>query len=155
MRQLDRSRDGPTSTPSATLLLARAQASSENLRIEKAPARVCRGSSLPERSVAGRYWRPVTAEAIVQPKGDQVHVLADPIVDESSADRIDDRERVIGIAHEQVVVFDTERPVRCEAVLKSNTDGPAPTGRAGRRQFNVVKRSEDAIAVAGHRRAAL
>src|SRR6476659_5690200 len=78
MRQLDRSRDGPTSTPSATLLLAQAQAWSENLRIEKAPARVCRGSSLPERSVAGRYWRPVTAEAIVQTKGDQVHVLADP-----------------------------------------------------------------------------
>src|SRR6185295_8292612 len=65
------------------------------------------------------------------------------------------RERVIGIAHEQVVVFDTEGPVRCEAVLKSNTDGTAPTGRTGRRQFNVVKRSEDAIAVAGHRRAAL
>ena len=69
--------------------------------------------------------------------------------------QIDARERIIGIAHEQVVVFNTKRPVRCEAVLKSNTDGAAPAGRAGRGQFNAGKRFEDAKAVARHRRTAL
>src|SRR6478735_10515896 len=54
-----------------------------------------------------------------------------------------------------VVVFNTKRPVRCEAVLKSNTGGAAPAGRAGRGQFNAGNRFEDAKAVAGHRRTAL
>src|SRR6185295_9015972 len=68
---------------------------------------------------------------------------------------IDIRERIIGIAHEQVVVFDTERPVRCEAVLKSDAYGAAPAGRAGRGQFNAAKRFKNAKAVARHRRTAL
>ena len=69
--------------------------------------------------------------------------------------QIDARERIIGIAHPQVVVFNTKRPVRCEAVLKSNAHGAAPAGRAGRGQFNAGKRFEDAKAVARHRRTAL
>src|SRR6476659_5311210 len=54
-----------------------------------------------------------------------------------------------------MVVFDTKRPVRCEAIFKSNTGGAAPAGRAGRGQFNAGNRFEDAKAVAGHRRTAL
>ena len=69
--------------------------------------------------------------------------------------RLTARERIIGIAHPQVVVFNTKRPVRCEAVLKSNTGGAAPAGRAGRGQFNAGNRFEDAKAVARHRRTAL
>ena len=120
--------------------MAKVQVSRENLCTEKAPAR-CRGqgSASPERtrSVTGRYWRPVTAEAVVQAHGDHIHVLADPVVEKSGSKRIDGRERIIGIAHEQVVVFNTERPVRCEAVLKSNTHGAAPAGRACRGQFKA------------------
>src|SRR4029079_15614284 len=77
------------------------------------------------------------------------------VVEKSRINRIDDRERIIGIAHKQVVVLDAERPVWCKAVLKTSTDGAAPAGRADRSQFNVVNRSEDAKAVARHRRAAL
>ena len=73
----------------------------------------------------------------------------------AAVNRIDDRERIIGIAHEQVVVFNTERPVRRKAILKSNTHDAAPAGRACRGQFNAGKRVEDAEAVACHRRAAL
>ena len=64
-------------------------------------------------------------------------------------------ERIIGIAHEQVVVFHTERPIRCEAILKSDAHGAAPAGRAGRGQFSAENVLEDAKAVARHRRAAL
>ena len=65
------------------------------------------------------------------------------------------RERIVGITHEQVVVFNTERPVRCKAVLKSDTDGGTPAGRACRGQFSAENVLEDAKAVACHRRAAL
>ena len=55
-----------------------------------------------------------------------------------------------------MVVFNTERPVRCEAVLETNADGGAPAGRACRGQFSAeVKVVEDAKAVACHCRAAL
>ena len=77
------------------------------------------------------------------------------LLTKAAATKSDARERIIGIAHEQVVVFDTERPVRCEAVLKSGADGGAPAGRAGRGQFNAGNRFEDAKAVARHRRTAL
>ena len=77
------------------------------------------------------------------------------LLTKSGGNRIDTRERIIGIAHEQVVVFNTERPVWCEAVLKSDADGAAPAGRAGRGQFNAGNRFEDAKAVARHRRTAL
>ena len=65
------------------------------------------------------------------------------------------RERIIGIAHKQVVVFNTERPVRCEAVLETNTDGGAPAGRAGRGQVKIEKVIVDGKAVVRHRRTAL
>ena len=55
----------------------------------------------------------------------------------------------------EMVVFNTERPVRCEAVFKSNADGATPAGRGGRRQFCTGNRAQDAEAVARHRRAAL
>ena len=77
------------------------------------------------------------------------------LLTKSAVTKIDARERIVGIAHEQVVVFNTKRPVRCEAVLKSDAHGAAPAGRAGRGQFNAGKRFEDAKAVACHRRTAL
>src|SRR6185436_11708709 len=106
-------------------------------------------------SVSRSDWCAVTAEAIVDAQGDHVHVLGDPVVEKSGVKRIEARERIIGIAHEQMVVFNAERPVRCKAVLKSNAHGATPAGRTCRRQFKIVKRREDAKAVAGHRRATL
>ncbi len=54
-----------------------------------------------------------------------------------------------------MVVLNTERPVRCKAVFKSNTHGATPAGRACRGQFNAGNVIEDAKAVACHCGAAL
>src|SRR5207344_3119945 len=86
---------------------------------------------------------------------EHIHVLADPIVEETDKTRIGSRERIVRIAHEQVIVFNTGRPIRCEAILPSNTHGATPTGRAYRGQFNACGGIEDAKAVVYHRRAAL
>ena len=71
-----------------------------------------------EKSVAGRYRRTITAEAVVHAHGDHVHVLVDATVSASSKGGYD--ERIVGVAHEQVVVFDAGRPVRSEAILESD-----------------------------------
>src|SRR5258705_12782907 len=84
---------------------------------------VCWRSRNNARSVSRCDRCPVAAEAaeaVVDARGDHVHVLADPVVDKSGVNRSEPRERIIGIAHEQVVVFNAERPVRCKAVLKSD-----------------------------------
>ena len=65
------------------------------------------------------------------------------------------RERIVRVAHEQVVVFDTGGPIRCEAILPSNTHGTTPAGRACRGQFKASRGIEDAKAGVCHRRAAL
>ena len=46
-----------------------------------------------------------------------------------------------------MVVFNTGRPVRCEAILPSDAYGPTPAGRAGRGQFSAGKRVKDAETV--------
>src|SRR5215467_14971962 len=87
----------------------------------RSPGR-CRGSSSPEvrRSVTGSNGRSAPApEAIVEPYGDHVHVLADPVTEHGRKARIDPHgEGVIRTPHEQMVVFDTDRPVRREAIFK-------------------------------------
>src|SRR5215203_4784394 len=89
---------------------------------------VCWRSRDNARSISGCDGRPVTAEAIVDARGDHVHVLTDPVVNKSGRNSRTG-ERIVGMAHEQMIVLNTERPVGCEAVLKSNTDGAAPAGR--------------------------
>src|SRR5215472_3947444 len=114
-------------------------------------------SSLGQRgSVAARQRRRCSppAEAVVEPQRDEVHVLSDP-VERTGTDRIDDRERVVVVAHEQVVVFDTHRPVRREAILKTDTDRAAPTGRGRRSKAYAGRGAEDVKPVAGDGRAAL
>jgi hypothetical protein len=67
---------------------------------KKAPA--SRGSVRRIRvSVPSRYWRSVTAETPVDAQRDHIHILADPAVEDTGNTRIDRRERIIGIAHEQ------------------------------------------------------
>src|SRR6478736_9090499 len=97
----------------------------------------------------------VTAEAVVEAHGDHIHVLADVIVEKSGPNRIDDRERIVRVTHEQMVVFDTHGPIRREAILDSDTHGATPAGRACRGKFKAGKGVEDAEPIAGHRRAAL
>src|SRR4051812_44962438 len=66
-----------------------------------------------------------TAKTVIHPKRDHIHILADA-VDGTGKKRIRDRERIVRITHEEVVVFDTERPVRREAVFPTDTDGTTP-----------------------------
>ena len=106
------------------------------------------------RSVSRCDGRAVTAEAVVEARGDHIHVLADPVVNKSGRNS-GTGERIVGIAHEQMIVLNTERPVWCEAVLKSNTDSAAPAGRACRGQFSAENVLQDAKTIARHRRAAL
>ena len=47
-------------------------------------------------------------EAIVQAHGDHVDVLADPVVGKSGCSHGEARERIVGIAHEQMVVLNAE-----------------------------------------------
>src|SRR3977135_3290694 len=105
--------------------------SARSRRVKKAPA-WCRGSSLLERSVAGCYWCPVTAEAVVDAQGEHIHILTDPAVEHTDKTWIGSRERIIRVAHKQVIVFDTGGPIRCEAILPTNTHGATPAGRACR-----------------------
>src|SRR3954470_7135792 len=115
---------------------------------------VCwRNAGNKKRSVAP-YGRAAPAKAVVHAYGDHVHVLADPI-ERTGNDRIDDGERIVCVAHKQVVVFDAGRPIRCEAVLPSDAHGATPAGRACRGEFKAGKRVEYAKTIARHRRAAL
>lgn len=70
--------------------------------------------------------RPVATEFVVEAQGDHVHVLADP-VGRTGKQGVRDRERIVRITHEEVVIFDACRPVRREAVLPSNTRGTTPS----------------------------
>src|SRR5882757_8585800 len=127
---------------------------------------------LPSNKIGRHLWRPsllesknnarsvsrcdggtVTAEAVVDARADHIHVLGDPVVNKSGRNSRTG-ERIVGIAHEQMIVLNSERPVWCEAVLKSNTDGAAPAGRTCRGQFSAENVLEDAKTVARHRRAA-
>ena len=106
----------------------------------------CRPGSLGKRSNRTK------SEAVVHAHGDHVHVLVDA-AGRSSKGGYD--ERVVGVAHEQVVVFNAGRPVRSEAILESDPHGGAPAGRACREKFNLAKRGQYAEIIARHRRAAL
>src|SRR5260370_29269744 len=72
----------------------------------------CRPSLLENRKQSrsvsrGNGWAAKAAKAakaVVHALGDHIHVLADPI-ERTGNDRVGDRERIIRVAHKQVVVF--------------------------------------------------
>src|SRR3954454_15929490 len=107
------------------------------------------------RSVSRYNRRATPAKSVIHAQREHIHVLADPAVEETNNTQIGSGERIVAIAHEQVVVFNAEGPIRSEAILPSNTHGGAPAGRACRRQFNARSGIEDAKAGVRHRRAAL
>src|ERR1700730_13910492 len=114
-----------------------------------------RGSSSLRRmkSVTGDD-RVAPAKAVVEAYGDHIHVLADAIK-RTGNDGIRDGERIVRVAHEQVVVFKTDRPVRCKAVLGSDAHGRTPAGRACGGHTHVSGRGKNVETIARHRRAAL
>src|SRR5204863_174349 len=97
----------------------------------------------------------VTAEAVIDAQGEHVHVLADPVVDYPHKARIDRGEGVVCSSHPQMVVFSTERPVGCKAILKADTHGAAPARRACRNQTEPGGRIEYVKPIAGYSRTAL
>ena len=70
--------------------------------------------------------RPVTTEFVVYAKGEDVHILADA-VGRADEQGIPDREGIVRVTHEEAVVFDTERPVRREAVFPTDAHGTTPS----------------------------
>src|SRR5215471_442125 len=109
------------------------------------------------RSVTGSDGRSApAAEAIVDSDSDHVHVLADPVAKYGREARINpDAEGVVRTPHEQMVVFNTDRPVRREAILKADPHSAAPARVAYRGQADPGDRVQYIKAIAGHSRAAL
>src|SRR6478752_5672982 len=69
----------------------------------------------------------ITAETIVQPKCDHVHILTDPVAEKGDAPWRDHaREGRVVTPHPEMVVFDAERPIRRETVFPADTEGTAP-----------------------------
>ena len=72
---------------------------------------------------------------VVDASGDQVDILVNRVSAEDAADRYDSgtqntcrREAIIMIAHEQVIVLDRYRPIRCESVFEARSDDSTPAG---------------------------
>src|SRR5438045_426769 len=84
-----------------------------------------------ERSMSVFYSVPAedrATELVVQADETHVDVLTDAI------GRGHQREGHVLVLQEDVVVLDTHRPVRCEAVLEAGTDRATPTGLVVRGQ---------------------
>ena len=65
-------------------------------------------------------------------------------------------EGIGAVLHEQVIVFDADRPVRSEAVFEADADHAAPAGVVAVTPASApVKRVETAVAIRGHGSAAL
>src|SRR3954453_11329471 len=100
------------------------------------------------------------AESVVDAGGDQINVLADAV---SARERADRRQRAVGgerdvmAAHEQMVVFEADRPVRRKAVFDADADRAAPAGVVGTVELGSCKtaRSDAAVAIASDGGAAL
>src|SRR5260370_20938839 len=87
------------------------------------------------RTPVPRDERTTPVEAVVDASGDEVHILADRVSAEYAADRYDSgtqntcrREAATMVTHEQVIVLDRNRPIRCESEFESRSDGTTPAG---------------------------
>src|SRR3974390_1838682 len=84
-------------------------------------------ASISTRSV---FWNARNAEAVVEAHRDHIDVFADPIERIAKQRVTKDQERIVerfvGVTHEQVVVFETNRPIRREAIFKSDAHSAAP-----------------------------
>src|SRR4029453_19337606 len=104
-------------------------------------------------------------EAVVDASGDEVHILADRVCAEYAADRYDSgtqntcrREAVTMVTHEQVIVLDRNRPIRCESEFEARSDDTTPacfTRRIEQRACEWWCGHRTSVFVVGHGRAAL
>src|ERR1700750_612650 len=85
-------------------------------------------SGLHVLQLTGLSPRSKTAKAVVYPDRPDVHVLTDIVAARHRDGRC--RERNIGVTHEQVVVFDGDRPVRRKAEFYPGACHTAPPGVA-------------------------
>lgn len=107
-------------------------------------------------SVSGRDRCAVSTEAVVQPKRDHIHILADAAAGEDKPSGSDYAcEAGIITPHPEMVVFDTERPVGREAVLPAHAEGAAPARVASRCQADPGDVVEYIEPIARHGAAAL
>src|SRR3981189_3047571 len=127
----------------------------------KSPGR-CRGSSLLEirgKSVTGDDR---AAKTEVDASGDEVHILADRGSAEYAADRYDSgtqntcrREVATMVTHEQVIVLDRNRPIRCESKFEARSDDATPACFTRRIEQRACGGPPAEVFVVGHGRAAL
>src|SRR5215472_15491642 len=106
-------------------------------------------------SVPGGDRCSITAEAVVDAQGQHVNVLSDPIVDYPCKARIGRDEEVVFGPHPEMVVLNSERPVRGKAILEPDPQGAAPAPHTGRDQTNPASGVKDVEAIVSHSRAAL
>src|SRR3954468_337000 len=138
--------------------IALGSASQIALNRKKAPASRGFGLRRLVRSVSRRDGGTKAAEAIVQPKGDHVHILANPVAEERNATGREHAcacEGAVVIPHPEVVVFNTDRPVRREAILPADAQGTAPARVACRVQTDPGEVVEDIKTIVGHGRTTL
>src|SRR5882757_9787449 len=94
------------------------------------------------------------AKTVVDARGDEIDVLTDAIRLEKHTTRRGEGKGLI--LHEQVVVFDADRPVRGETIFKADADGAAPAGVIPSTRCNDASRGvEGSEAAVGYRSAAL
>src|SRR5260221_2223750 len=93
------------------------------------------------------------AELVVQAGGDQIDVLTDAIVADQQASAIG--EGVGLVLHEQMVVFETDRPIRSEGILGADADRATPAGVIAGGTNERARGVIDAVRVRGHSRTAL
>src|SRR4051794_20825996 len=101
--------------------------------------------------ISRRDRRTVAAEAVIQPKRDHVHILADSAAgeDEPCGSNYACECRIV-TAHPEMVILDAERPIRREAVFPADTQGAAPARVTCRRKADAGGVVEDIKAIARH-----
>src|SRR6266702_8608552 len=70
--------------------------------------------------------RTTPVKAVVDARGEEIDVLTNAVSANKDSGRVREGESLI--LHEQVVVFDADRPVRGEAIFKADANGAAPAG---------------------------
>src|SRR5436190_2805697 len=95
------------------------------------------------------------AEAVVEAGGDHVDILMDGFAARERARNDRRGQDEVAVTHEEVIVFDRNRPVRGKAVFEADTDSAAPAcfGRAIEHETGVGGHA--GVVVAGRRDATL
>src|ERR1700738_4649893 len=106
--------------------------------------------------------RTTPVETVVDASSDEVHILVDRVSAEYAADRYDSgsqntcrREAATMVTHEQVIVLDRNRPIRCESEFEAGSDDPTPACFTRRIEQCAVGGHRTSVFVVGHSRATL